>query len=207
MNVAGENDAGPSSVPKLATNTGSPLPTQNQSMFAAILQNLHGSLVPTVLGRSQLPLEPSGVLKLCFRLSERTQVWYYFLIIHLFHCCCNLGFGRLLPSSFLHFMRSMFFFLEFGRCRAKARSLHEHKLSKRRLYKDTVGPYEQANRRQKTKKHTRPPNHDDPQIPQPDLRFARERSKTAGKTTKTNKRGRSPNKTPTFFDLPRDTVV
>ena len=37
------------------------------------------------------------------------------------------------------------FFFEFGRCRAKARSLHEHKLSKRRLYKDTVGPYEQAN--------------------------------------------------------------
>ena len=43
----------------------------------------------------------------------------------------------------------MFFFLEFGRCRAKARSLHEYKLSKRRLYKDTVGPYNQANRRKK----------------------------------------------------------
>ena len=59
----------------------------------------------------------------------------------------------------------IFFFLEFGRCRAKARSSHEHKLSKRRLYKDTVGPYTQANLSRTTKKHTRPPKHDDPQIP------------------------------------------
>ena len=63
-----------------------------------------------------------------------------------------------LPSGLYHARSgqscSFFFFLEFGRCRAKARSLHEHKLSKRRLYKDTVGPYEQANRSQKTKKRT-----------------------------------------------------
>ena len=46
-------------------------------------------------------------------------------------------------------------FLEFGRCRAKARSLHEHKQSKRRLYKDTVGPYTQANQSRTTKKNTK----------------------------------------------------
>ena len=45
-----------------------------------------------------------------------------------------------------------FFFLEFGRCRSEARSLHEHKLSKRCLYKDTVGPYEQANQDRNNKK-------------------------------------------------------
>ena len=33
-----------------------------------------------------------------------------------------------------------FFFLEFGRYRTVARSLHEHKLSKLHLYKDTEGP-------------------------------------------------------------------
>ena len=81
----------------------------------------------------------------------------------------------------------LFFFLEFGRCRTKARSLHEHKLSKRRLYKDTVGPYEQANRSLKTKQNTRPPNHDDPQIPQPDLRFARGNSKPDKKQTRHTK--------------------
>ena len=79
------------------------------------------------------------------------------------------------------------FFLEFGRCRSKARSLHEHKLSKRRLYKDTVGPYEQANRSRITKKHTRPPNHDDPQIPQPDLRFVK-----AKKTQTRHTKGQGP---------------
>ena len=47
------------------------------------------------------------------------------------------------------------------------------------------------------KKHKRPPKHNDPQIPQPDLRFARENRETASKTNKTNKRGRSPNKAPT----------
>ena len=91
-----------------------------------------------------------------------------------------------LPSGLYHARSgqscSFFFSLEFGRCRAKARSLHEHKLSKRRLYKDTVGPYTQANLSRTTKKHTRPPKHDDPQIPQPDLCFARENSKTARKT-------------------------
>ena len=35
---------------------------------------------------------------------------------------------------------SDFFFLGYGRCRTVARSLHEHKLSKLHLYKDTEGP-------------------------------------------------------------------
>ena len=96
-----------------------------------------------------------------------------------------------------------FFFLEFGRCRSKARSLHEHKLSKRRLYKDTVGPYEQANRSRITKKHTRPPNHDDPQIPQPDLRFVK-----AKKTQTRHTKGQGPKqKHPQKNDLPMDTAV
>ena len=34
----------------------------------------------------------------------------------------------------------LFFFLGYGRCRTVARSLHEHKLSKVHLYKDTEGP-------------------------------------------------------------------
>ena len=42
---------------------------------------------------------------------------------------------------------------------------------------------------EKPKKHTRPPNHDDPQIPQPDLRFARGNSKTTRTTNQTQKKG------------------
>ena len=97
IDVAGENDAGPNLQPTQVHH--------HQPKISQFLQQffrISGSLVPTVLGQSQLPLEPSGVLKLCFRLSERNQVWYHFLIIHLFHCCCNLGFGRLLPFFALH---------------------------------------------------------------------------------------------------------
>ena len=36
--------------------------------------------------------------------------------------------------------RLFFFFLGYGRCGTVARSLHEHKLSKLHLYKDTEGP-------------------------------------------------------------------
>jgi len=66
------------------------------------------------------------------------------------------------------------------------------------MYKDTVGPYEQANRSQKNKKHTRPPNHDDPQIPQPDLRFARGNSKINNKKpdTQSKKGARAQTKHP-----------
>ena len=38
-----------------------------------------------------------------------------------------------------------FFFLAFGRCRAEARSLHEHKQSERHFCKDPVGPSKLAN--------------------------------------------------------------
>jgi len=38
------------------------------------------------------------------------------------------------------------------------------------------------------KKHTKPPNHDDPQIPQPDLRFARGNSKTNNNKTHTHQK-------------------
>ena len=43
------------------------------------------------------------------------------------------------------FERELFFSLGYGRCRTVARSLHEHKQSKRHLYKDPEGPEVQAN--------------------------------------------------------------
>ena len=106
-----------------------------------------------------------------------------------------------LPSGLYHARSgqscSFFFFLEFGRCRAKARSLHEHKLSKRRLYKDTVGPYEQANLSRITK------NTQDHQItttrksPSQTCVSPEETAKQPEQQTRHKKRGRSPNKTPT----------
>ena len=81
---------------------------------------------------------------------------------------------------------STFFFLAFGRCRSEARSLHEHKQSERHLYKDPVGPSKLANQNKPEKHKTN--NHDDPQIPQPDLRFVKRKQQTRQKT------GQGPNK-------------
>ena len=50
-------------------------------------------------------------------------------------------------------LSSWWFFLEYGRCRIVARSLHEHKQYKRHLYKDRKGPEMQANHN-KTNHHT-----------------------------------------------------
>ena len=59
----------------------------------------------------------------------------------------------------------------------------------------------------KNKKHTRPPNHDDPQIPQPDLRFARGNSKTNNNKPNTKEKGPEPKQNTHKIDLPRDTVA
>ena len=77
----------------------------------------------------------------------------------------------------------------------KARSLHEHK-QKRYLYKDISCPMGQANR---LKQHTttKTNQHDDPQIPQPDLRFASGKTKQTAKAKNSRKRGQSPTRTPT----------
>ena len=58
---------------------------------------------------------------------------------------------------------------------------------------------------EKPKKHTRQPNHDDPQIPQPDLRFARGNSKTTRTINQTQKKGPEPKQNTHKIDLPRDT--
>ena len=71
------------------------------------------------------------------------------------------------------------FFLAFGRCRTEARSLHEHKQSERHLYKDPGGPSKLANQNKPEKHKTN--NHDDPQIPQPDLRFVKRKQQTRQK--------------------------
>ena len=61
--------------------------------------------------------------------------------------------------SFPCLLASAFFFLEFGRCRTVARSLHENKQSQRHLYKDPEGPEVQANhsKPKTTQKTTRRP--------------------------------------------------
>ena len=59
----------------------------------------------------------------------------------------------------------------------------------------------------KNKKHTRPPNHDDPQIPQPDLRFARGNNKTNNNKPNTKEKGPEPKQNTHKIDLPRDTVA
>ena len=79
----------------------------------------------------------------------------------------------------------MFFFLEYGRCRTVARSLHEHKQSKRHLYKDQKGPELQAN-------HNKPNNNTKPagRPANPPARFAfRHERKTANQT---HKKGQEP---------------
>ena len=59
---------------------------------------------------------------------------------------------------------------------------------KRICTKDTVGPNEQADQTTAAT-ITKPPTHDDPQIPQPDLRFVRERGKQTQKPNQTQTNG------------------
>ena len=53
--------------------------------------------------------------------------------------------GNISPVDNVHSKENFFFSLGYGRCRTVARSLHEHKQSKRHLYKDPEGPEVQAN--------------------------------------------------------------
>ena len=92
-----------------------------------------------------------------------------------------------------------FFFLAFGRCRTEARSLHEHKQSERHLYKDPGGPSKLANPNKPEKHKTN--THDDPQIPQPDLRFVKRKQQTRQKNGARPKQKNNHNK-----DLPKDTA-
>jgi len=92
----------------------------------------------------------------------------------------------------------VFFFLGFGRCRSEARSLHEHKLSKRCLYKDTVGPYEQANQDRNNKKpqdHQTTTTRKSPS--QTCVSSEKAANQTKNQTKHKQKRGRNPNTTPT----------
>ena len=100
-----------------------------------------------------------------------------------------------------------FFFLEFGRCRAKARSLHEHKLSKRRLYKDTVGPYEQANRSRKTKKNTQDHQTTTTRKSPSQTCVSPEETANQTKNKPDTQKGPEPEQNTHKIDLPRDTVV
>ena len=74
---------------------------------------------------------------------------------------------------------SSFFFLGYGRCRTVARSLHEHKQSKRHLYKDPEGPkFRQITTNQKPHKTPRRPAN-------PPARFAfRQKQKQQTRHTK-----------------------
>ena len=58
-----------------------------------------------------------------------------------------------------------------------------------------------------TQKPQKTTKHDDPQIPQPDLRFARGNSEANNRKPKPTKTGPEPNKNTHKFDLPRDTVA
>ena len=88
------------------------------------------------------------------------------------------------------------FVLAFGRCRAEARSLHEHKQSERHLCKDPVGPSKLAIKI--NQKNTRPTTRR-PANPQPDLRFVKRKQQTRQKT------GQGPNKKTTTTKICRRT--
>ena len=96
-------------------------------------------------------------------------------------CCCTGIFGR---NSAL-----AFFSLGSGRCRTVARSLHEHKQSKRHLYKDPEGPKVQANHNKpKTTQDTKTTRKSPSQI------CVSSKTKTANQT---HKGARAQTKTPT----------
>ena len=90
-----------------------------------------------------------------------------------------------------------FFSFGYGRCRTVARSLHEHTVKTTFVQGPKVHKCRQIKTNQKTHKTH---NQDDPQIPQPDLRFVRKNSKPD------TPRGKSPNNKTHNKDLPRDTA-
>ena len=94
-------------------------------------------------------------------------------------------------------MYSPFFSFGYGRCRTVARSLHEHTVKTTFVQGPKVHKCRQIKTNQKTHKTH---NQDDPQIPQPDLRFVRKNSKPD------TPRGKSPNNKTHNKDLPRDTA-
>ena len=84
---------------------------------------------------------------------------------------------------------SSFFFLGYGRCRTVARSLHEHKQSKRHLYKDPEGPkFRQITTNQKPTQDTKTTRKSPSQI------CVSSKTKTANQT---HKGARAQTKTPT----------
>ena len=85
-------------------------------------------------------------------------------------------------------MYSPFFSFGYGRCRTVARSLHEHKQSKTTFVQ---GPRRSrsAGKSQQIKQQKPNKQQDDPQIPQPDLRFVK-----AKNSKPDTQRGKSPNK-------------
>ena len=91
----------------------------------------------------------------------------------------------------------LFFSFGYGRCRTVARSLHEHTVKTTFVQGPKVHKCRQIKTNQKTHKTH---NQDDPQIPQPDLRFVRKNSKPD------TPRGKSPNNKTHNKDLPRDTA-
>ena len=93
--------------------------------------------------------------------------------------------GSIMDGSCHH----LFFFLGYGRCRTVARSLHEHKQSKRHLYKDPEGPKVQANHNKpKTTQDTKTTRKSPSQI------CVSSKTKTANQT---HKGARAQTKTPT----------
>ena len=75
--------------------TTNPKPVKIHVCFEAIPQNLHGSLVPTVLGRFSAfllnLLVYSTCVSGCRRADSGVGTWYHFIIIDLLHWYLNLG--------------------------------------------------------------------------------------------------------------------
>ena len=89
----------------------------------------------------------------------------------------------------------------------KARSLHEHKLSERHLYKDRKCPFEQQAVRNKQNKNRRKPQTRRPANPPARLAFRQRKQRSKQQKTKTNKNGARAQQEHPQFDLPRDTVA
>ena len=119
---------------------------------------------------------------------------------------CNALSTSMHSISFFGVMCSLFFSSSVADVALKARSLHE---SKQEIQiARTQGPWSrQIDWSNKNKNHNQTKN-DDPQIPQPDLRFASGDSEANSRNkTKPTKRGQSPNKNTHRIDLPLDAVA
>ena len=96
-------------------------------------------------------------------------------------------------------LQTFFFSSSVADIALKARSLHEHKLKERCLYKDITCPNEQANQSKTTHKPQKTNTHKTTRkSPSQTCVSPAETAKQTAKHQKhTKKRGRSPNKTPT----------